>query len=421
MAQPHPQPNPYTPGQVPRVLAGREPERAMIRDRLGRVATFGELGGSLLAFHAPRGLGKTSLLRAAQRDADAAGFVSVWVAAAHRGSVLAELVRATERSISRHDALSGAATRRWRTRLDKIQLEVGVPGAKVSAELSPERPASAASAPIGALEDLLHDTSTLVREHGGAGLLVFVDEIHAANQADLAVLLNALQNLDGERHANPLAVFAAGLPSTPEVLTRAATFGERTAFVPLHRLDATDSAAAIVEPAAGLDVAWSDEAVRQVVADTAGYPYFLQLLGSATWDAVRPSAGATISVDEVRRGYPGAAEQLRALYRARWKAASPAEQDFMVAMAESGAEAVPRAQIAAALGKESRALSTPRDRLIEKGIIEPAGHGLVRFTLPGFGVYVAAETSSSPALDSTALARAVFPELGPGGRPPGTG
>ncbi|GAB2862928.1 ATP-binding protein [Nocardioides pacificus] len=414
------QPNPYTPGQVPRILAGRQAEREMIRDRLGRVATFAEFGGSLLAFHAPRGLGKTSLLRAAQRDADTAGFVSVWVAAAHRGSVLAELVRATERSVSRHDALSGAAATRWRAKLDKIQLEVGLPGAKVSAELSPDRAPAAPSAPIGALEDLLHDTATLVRKSGGAGLLVFVDEIHAASQGDLAVLLNALQNLDGERHANPLAVFAAGLPSTPEALTRAATFGERTAFVPLHRLDAVDSAAAIVEPARALDVSWTDDAIRQVVADTAGYPYFLQLLGSATWDAVRPGAGATIGMADVRTGYPGAAEQLRSLYRARWKAASPAEQDFMAAMATAGVDAVPRAQIATALGKESRALSTPRDRLIEKGIIEPAGHGLVRFTLPGFGVYVAAETSSAPALESTALARAVFPELGPGGRPPGT-
>jgi len=70
-------PNPYPPGQVPRVLAGRAEERARIRDRVGRVATFGEFGG-VLAFHAPRGLGKTSLLRAAQSEAAAVGFVSVW-------------------------------------------------------------------------------------------------------------------------------------------------------------------------------------------------------------------------------------------------------------------------------------------------------------------------------------------------------
>ena len=73
-------PDPYTPGQVPRVLAGRRVELDRIRDRVGRVVTFGELAGPLLVFHAPRGLGKTSLLRAAEREAVALGFASAWLA-----------------------------------------------------------------------------------------------------------------------------------------------------------------------------------------------------------------------------------------------------------------------------------------------------------------------------------------------------
>ena len=59
--------NPYTPGQVPRILAGRTAEMRRIEGLLARVATYGELGGPLLVFHAPRGIGKTSLLRAGQR------------------------------------------------------------------------------------------------------------------------------------------------------------------------------------------------------------------------------------------------------------------------------------------------------------------------------------------------------------------
>jgi len=57
-------------------------------------------------------------------------------------------------------------------------------------------------------------------------------------------------------------------------------------------------------------------------------------------------------------------------------------------MAAAGTEKVGRAQIAATLGQDTRAISVPRERLIEKGVIEPVGHGLVRFTLPGFAVYV---------------------------------
>jgi hypothetical protein len=401
------QPNPYTPGQVPRVLAGRAEERARIRDRVGRVATFGEFGG-VLAFHAPRGLGKTSLLRAAQTEAAEVGFVSVWVSATSHGSLLGELVRGVDRTLTRTDAMTGAAASRWRTKLDKIHLEIGVPGAKVAADLSPEGPGAAPSAPVGAAEDLLHDTAALVRGAGSAGLLVFVDEVHAAAANDLAVLLNALQNIDGDPSASPLSVFVAGLPSTPEALTRAATFGERTTFVPLHRLDAQDSAAAITGPAAGLDVTWGTDAVALLVDDSAGFPYFLQLLGSATWDAARPEAQTTITVDDVRAGYPAAAEQLAALYRARWKAATAAEQDFMTAMAAAGTETVARSAVAAALGKHSRALSTPRDRLIEKGIIESAGRGQLQFTLPGFGLYIAQETGSGPAEPSAQADRTAY-------------
>ena len=40
---------------------------------------LGRSGGPLLAFYGSRGLGKTSLLRAAQREAVAVGYLTVWV------------------------------------------------------------------------------------------------------------------------------------------------------------------------------------------------------------------------------------------------------------------------------------------------------------------------------------------------------
>ena len=386
-------PNPYTPGQVPRVLAGRTSELTRIRDQVGRVATFGELGGPLLVFHAPRGLGKTSLLRTAQRQTAELGFVSAWVACSRERPFLPELVRVIERSLQRADITpTGEAGARWRSRLDKISVELGVPGVKVRADLAnqaaPGSAPPAGAAPIAALEDLLHDAAQVVRGRGGAGLLVFIDELHAASADDMAILLNALQNLDGEREHNPLAVISAGLPVTPEALTRAATFGERSSFVPLDVLDDTDARAALSAPAEALGVHWADAALDRVVSEARGHPYFLQLVGSATWNAARPVAGDPITEESVVAGVPAATEQLTAMYRARWRSATRAEQAFLAAMAAAGTENVGRAQIAATLGQDTRAISVPRERLIEKGVIEPVGHGLVRFTLPGFAVYV---------------------------------
>ncbi|MGI8645628.1 MAG: ATP-binding protein [Nocardioides sp.] len=385
--------NPYTPGQVPRILAGRRVELGRISDQISRVATYGELGGPLLVFHAPRGLGKTSLLQAAQRETAELGFVSVWVSCVRGTPFLTDLVAGTSRSLDRADVVPrGAPGTRWRTRLDRIGLELGVPGLKITADLrSGETPTEPGPvAPVAALEDLLHESATMVRSRGGAGLLVLVDELHAAAREELSLLLNALQNLDGAREDNPLAVVSAGLPVTPEAITRAATFGERSSFVALDLLAEADARAALTAPAEALGVTWTAGALEAVVAESGGYPYFLQLLGSASWAAALPQPGGRIGMAAVRAGIPAANGQVTAMYRARWGSATPTEQAFLVAMAAAGGGNVTRARIAAHLGQDSRSISVPRERLIDKGVIEPVGHGLVRFTLPGFAAYVRA-------------------------------
>ena len=100
-----------------------------------------------------------------------------------------------------------------------------------------------------------------------------------------------------------------------------------------------------------------------------------------------------------------AVEQLAALYRVRWNAATDGEKDLMAVMADlsPAGDAVPRRDVAEALGKTSRAISVPRDRLLEKGILEAPGHGLLRFTLPGFASYVRAQTGADDMLSPQAF------------------
>jgi len=387
-------PDPYTPGEVPRVLIGRETELGRIRDRVSRVATFGEMGGPLLVFHAPRGLGKTSLMRTAQQQAAAVGCVCAWVACSRERPFLPELAHATDRALERAGLVSDDSDRRrWRDRLERVSVELGPPGIKVKGDVATgpvaARPdAGTDRAPIGALEDLLHEAATLARGRYGAGLVVFLDELHAASTDDLGVLLNAVQNLAGERERHPVAVVSAGLPVTPEAITRAATFGERSAFVALDVLSDTDARSLLTAPAEALEVSWSPEALELVATECRGHPYLLQLLGSATWQAAGPEPGDTLTAAHVRSGVPAAQGQLDAMYRARWGAATRAERAFIRAMAEVGDGNVSRAAIAARLDVDTRALSVPRESLIEKGVIEPVGHGLVRFTLPGFAEFV---------------------------------
>lgn len=400
------QSNPYTPGELPRVLAGREQQTSRIRSYLSRIATYGEMGGPLLVFHGPRGVGKTSLLRDAERDAAEHGFVAVWVSCRRNAGFLADLVSRIDQVVESAGILSRTERSRWRMRLDRVAVEIGVPsGVKLTAQAAAERDASAPhGARLSAFEDLLHESSRRLRDQGAAGLLVFIDELHAPTRDDLAVLLNAVQNLAGKREDNPLAVIAAGLPSTPAVLTKAATFGERSTFVTLPRLDTDGARHAVVDPAAQLGVDWNDEALRDIVSEAQGFPYLLQVLAHATWEAARPDSGAVLDAADVRAGLPMASDQLNTMYAARWGAATDLEKQIMRVMAEAGTPTVTRADIAAALGKPTQALGVPRERLIDKGIIEPAGHGELRFTMPGFDRYIRETTASGNRLDAPALA-----------------
>ncbi len=48
-------------------------------------------------------------------------------------------------------------------------------------------------------------------------------------------------------------------------------------------------------------------------------------------------------------------------------------------------------EVAAAMGRTTQQLSTARQRLIDKGIIESRGFNTIGFTMPGFERFVAAK------------------------------
>jgi hypothetical protein len=418
-------PSPYTPGQPAQLLAGRARERAWITQQLERVAALGEYAGPLQVVHAPRGIGKTSLLRLAEREARDSGFVTVWVSAVAGGTVAAELVFSLRAALEAVDAIAGKQQAIWHASLSRLEIQLGVAGSSVKATIDTGKSApttklpaapSAIEAPISALEQALRDAAAIVRSTGGAGIVLFIDEVHAADKKGLGIILNALQNIDGSSASAALTAMFAGLPNAPEVVADAATFGERSKWVQLGRLADPDSAVALVQPARGSGVGWDEEARNRVVSDAGGYPYFLQLLGSTTWEAASPRAGSTLTLDHVLTGYDDALRQLVTLFRARWNKASKGHQKFILAMVElmldTDSEDVDRAMIAHRLGKSTREISVPRSRLIGQDIVEPSGHGLLRFTIPGFAAYVAAQAG----LDDRGRLRELtrFPELGTG-------
>ncbi|ABM10529.1 ATP-binding protein [Paenarthrobacter aurescens] len=378
------EPSPYAPGSLPEYLAGRGRERDLIRNKVSRLSMLGRSGGPLLAFHAPRGLGKTSLLRMAQRDAIAEGFLTAWVTGRDDRPMSPDLAQAL--SVAVKERSFGERSKALLHRLDQIQVEFGIPGMKVGATLSADDDKVPPGAAI--LEELLEDAGRFARNHEAKGLVVFVDEFQEAQLGDRKSLLIGLQHFDGAPDATPVAIIAAGLPSLPPAVTEAATFGERSRFVELGLLSDVAVAEAIRVPAEHHQVAWSDEAIMAAIELAAGYPHKVQLIGDATWEVARPTAGSTITIGHVRRAEEEIEDRMRGLFRTRLDRATPEQRRFLAAMAALGDRPVERARIAAELGVPTTAVSRPRQQLIDRGYIEAAGHGRLRFTIPGFAAYV---------------------------------
>ena len=376
-------PSPYSPGALPVYLAGRGAELETIRVRLARTSMLGRSGGPLLAFYGSRGLGKTSLLRAAQREAAAAGYLTVWVTGRDDVALAPDLATSLTDEIKRRT--TGQKAKGVLQSISKIQVEVGIPGAKVGVEADRARSEAA-------VEDSLATAGQFAREHDHHGLAVFVDEFQEARLADRRSLLIALQHFDGDPEGRPVAIIAAGLPSMLGAVPEAATFGERTDFIEIGLLGDVAVAEALRLPAQELGVSWSDDAILAAIESAGGYPHRVQLIGDAAWEAGRPDAGDVIGTAQVRMGAEHAEQRMAGVFRSRMAKINPEQRRVVMAMAELGDGPVSRAALAGRLGVTSEALSRPRKELIDRGLVETAGRGLLRFTIPGFAEFLRTQT-----------------------------
>lgn len=383
--------SPYSPGSLPLYLTGRSYELQVIRDRLARIAALGRSGGPLLAFYGPRGFGKTSLLRTAQREALANGFLTVWVTGRDDAPLGPELASALAEEVRDSSLLAQAGA--LLASLDKVRIELGIPGAaKLSAETSTPQPGAV-------IENILKQAAGLTRhQHDAHGLAVFVDEFQDAPKADRRSLLIALQHFDGAPKGHPIAVIGAGLPSLPSAVTAAATFGERSDFRELRLLNDVATVEALKLPAEQLGVHWAQKALEHAIDTTRGYPHEIQLLGEAAWNVARPNTGDTITLGQLRQGQEIAEHRMDQLFQARLAKATNDQRRLLTAMASLGDGPIPRGSIAALLNVTTAALSRPRQELIDRGLIEPAGHGHLQFTVPGFAAYLRAQTDTTQEL-----------------------
>jgi hypothetical protein len=304
----------------------------------------------------------------------------------------------------------GAGLRRVRAAVDEVTVTLG--GGPIKAEVRARRPA-----PLDqAVAELLTSLGALAADRG-RGVVVLLDEVQAIDAAVIRALARGLQACAAARQ--PVLLAAGGLPSAPEHIRRAVTYGERFRFAELGALNPVAVRVALESPARALDVGFEPAALDTLVTTSQGYPYLMQLLGRRAWEAAE--GGPLITETHVAVAVPAALSELAAsVFAGRWTRITPIERSYVEAMASLGDGAVASGAVAQALGRTTQSLSRTRESLIDKGLIAPAGAGYVTFTLPHFARYVRARSSEPPGatLAAQAFPRPLTPPASPGTRAP---
>ena len=392
--------NPYAPGagQRPPELAGRDEQLATFDVVLQRVAK-GRPERSLI-LTGLRGVGKTVLLNALRGQAVRAGWGT--------GKFEARPDQTLRRPIA---AAAHVAVRELgHTQSDQVDHVLGVvksfaqretaPNAKLRDRWNPGIDAAAVTgrADSGDIEidlvELLTDIGGLAADLG-RGVAIFIDEMQDLGPDDISALCAACHEIS--QASLPVLVVGAGLPHLPAVLSASKSYSERLfRYARIDRLESEAASAALVLPAADEDAAYEPEALQEMYAVTGGYPDFIQAYGKEVWD-VAPST--PITAEDVRVAVPRAEAELAVgFFGSRYERATPAERDYLRAMADvalvedagvvTELDAVPTADVAKSLGKQPQSLSPARDALLKKGLIYSTERGRIAFTVPHFGRYL---------------------------------
>ncbi len=392
--------NPYAPGagQRPPELAGRDRELEQFEVTLERVAAGRPERSMVLS--GLRGVGKTVLLNALRGQAVSRAWgtgkiearpdqsIRIPIAQAvhaalrevahrHRDPERVEEVTGVLKSFALRTSVADRKGLRWTPPVDAV----AVKGRADSGDLELD------------LVELFTDVAALAGDLG-VGIGLFIDEMQDIATEELAALCGAGHEIS--QQGAPLVVVGAGLPHLPVALAASKSYAERLfRYVTVDRLPRPMAERAWRVPAGTEGVTFEDAALEELYRLTDGYPYFVQAYGKVTWDA---AVGDPITAADVRAGAPEAEAELAVgFFGARYDRATPAERDYMSAMADLGAEhsgapdgPVATAEVARHLERKPQSLSPARDGLIKKGLVFSAERGSVAFTVPHFGQFLRA-------------------------------
>lgn len=376
--------NPYSPGAgtPPPELAGRDEviEKASIaldRIRAGRSARS-------MILYGLRGVGKTVLLNHIRLQAESAGFTTANIEASEGRSLPSLLVPVLRSALIKLDRIVATRSGIERAMRSLASFARTLKVKYNDIEFGLEIPSELGSADSGILENDISDLVAVIGQAAAdrkTAVVVFIDELQYIPEDQIAALIASLHA--ASQRQLPITVIGAGLPQVLGRMGKAKSYAERLfEFCSIDRLEEVDARAALTVPAIEQGIRFEEAAVRTILQQTQGYPYFLQEWGKHSWAIATQSPITLANAEEATAS--ALAELDESFFRVRFDRLTPSEKRYIRAMAELGPGEHRSGEIADILGQKVTSVAPTRSNLIEKGMIYSMAHGATAFTVPLF-------------------------------------
>jgi hypothetical protein len=379
--------NPYSPGAgtFPPALVGRNKLIESFEITLRR--TLAARSARSLLPLGLRGVGKTVLLINFCGQAEKLKFKIAMIEASEDGdfaNVLGAALRTILYELDRLEGVSAAVKRGLRV-LKSFSVTPHLDSMPTfTVDLDPER-GQADSGNLGRdLTDLVVAVGTAAKDRG-VGLLISIDEIQYLNREELAAIITAMHR--SAQLNLPVVMVGAGLPLIAGLAGQAKSYAERLFDFPeIDSLAPHDAREAIEKPALDLGVRFNDKALDEIVTQTHGYPYFIQVWAHEVWNA---AAMSPISLEDVVGVRDVVNARLDAgFFRVRYDRLNRTERRYLRALAELGPGVHRSGEIAEQYGAKVQTVAPTRASLISKGMIFSRQHGDTAFTVPLFDEFM---------------------------------